>query len=151
MGRRPRRWPFPRANAGAHICQRSEPQRTPAQPRTGALAGTLHWFTEDVRTPGCQVYDLDDDGVHNWDTFDMRDATEEVEVYPEYDMLSEIRSSWVHPDTPEQEPPASAAPPANPGWLPWWRVDQLGDANGDTFLVRTRMKNRSGEACSREA
>ena len=141
---------------------------TAAQPRTGALAGMLHWFTEDARTPGCQVQDLDD-----WDTYDAHDEPD-VEVYPERDMVSEIRSSWFHSDIPGEQPTTPAATstsgwetirvseladrdarnareledttPANPGWFPWWRVDQLGDSNGDTYLVRTRMKNRSGEA-----
>eukprot|EP00959_Pyramimonas_sp_CCMP1952_P412657 8647198-Pyramimonas_sp.AAC.1 len=48
----------------------------PSQPRTGALSGVLHWFTEDARTPGLQIDDLDEDTFRealSWETLDMRD------------------------------------------------------------------------------
>ncbi|CAK0852886.1 unnamed protein product, partial [Prorocentrum cordatum] len=117
----------------------------PAQPRTGALAGVLHWFTEDARTPGLQIDDLDEDTVRealDWETLDMRDNV------AEHDMLTEIQAS-VQDRAVEEQPPVTAGRSASvtsPTWFPWWRVDQFEDAVGETYLVRTRMQNRGGEA-----
>ena len=131
---------------------------TPAQPRTGALAGTLHWFTKASKHYSVRIDDLEANSSSldyaDWDTLDMRDNN-----IDEDEMLSEIQASTieVQANTTEDQdpgeapltPPVSAAPQtspgSSPGWFPWWRVDQLED-DGDTYLVRTRMKNRSGEA-----
>ncbi|CAK0838336.1 unnamed protein product [Prorocentrum cordatum] len=136
----------------------------PAQPRTGALSGVLHWFTEDVRTPSLQIDDLDEvsiRGALDWETLDMRDNI------AEHDMLSDIQASVEdtfveeRPATGQSLIPGGVAPralpvpgrpasttaaSASPEWSPWWRVDQLEDASGENYLVRARMQNRSGEA-----
>ncbi|CAK0813698.1 unnamed protein product, partial [Prorocentrum cordatum] len=117
----------------------------PAQPRTGALSGVLHWFTEDARTPGLQIDDLDEDTSRealSWETLDMRDNV------AEHDILTEIQASMLDRAV-EEQPPATVGRSAvvtSPTWFPWWRVDQFENASGETYLVRTRMKDRSGEA-----
>ncbi|CAK0831488.1 unnamed protein product [Prorocentrum cordatum] len=117
----------------------------PAQPRTGALSGVLHWFTEDARTPGLQIDDLDEDTLRealSWETLDMRDNV------AEHDMVTEIQAS-MQDRAAEDQPPTTAGRSAaltSPTWFPWWRVDQFENASGETYLVRTRMKDRSGEA-----
>ncbi|CAK0801133.1 unnamed protein product, partial [Prorocentrum cordatum] len=117
----------------------------PAQPRTGALSGVLRWFTEDARTPGLQIDDLDEDTSRealSWETLDMRDNV------AEHDILTEIQAS-MQDRAVEEQPPATvgrSAAVTSPTWFPWWRVDQFENASGETYLVRTRMKDRSGEA-----
>ncbi|CAK0800860.1 unnamed protein product [Prorocentrum cordatum] len=117
----------------------------PTQPRTGALSGVLHWFTEDARTPGLQIDDLDEDTFRealSWETLDMRDNV------AEHDILTEIQAS-MQDRAVEEQPPVTAGRSAavtSPTWFPWWRVDQFENAGGETYLVRTRMKDRSGEA-----
>eukprot|EP00959_Pyramimonas_sp_CCMP1952_P470612 9496980-Pyramimonas_sp.AAC.1 len=66
----------------------------------------------------------------------------------EHDILTEIQAS-MQDRAVEEQPPVTAGRSAavtSPTWFPWWRVDQFENAGGETYLVRTRMKDRSGEA-----
>eukprot|EP00959_Pyramimonas_sp_CCMP1952_P182853 3823653-Pyramimonas_sp.AAC.1 len=81
---------------------------SPAQPRTGSMAGVLHYLTDDIQTPGVQIGDLDeDDGREalDWETLNMLDDI------TEHDMLAEIQASA------EDRTDAKTSPE----WFPWWR------------------------------
>ncbi|CAK0897272.1 unnamed protein product [Prorocentrum cordatum] len=106
---------------------------SPAQPRTGSMTGVLHYLTDDVQTPGVRIGDLDEDDDRealDWETLNMFDDI------TERDMLAEIQAS--------AEDLTDAKTSLE--WFPWWRVDQLESTSEGTYLVRTRMKNKSGEA-----
>ena len=119
------------AYSGAAVEAQAPPASQP--PRAGALAGA-NWF---VGASTVKVEELDrDPSTVPWQTLLVHDEAKDEE---EEDDDGDERRQRTLPQ----------GGPSNVNWFPWWRIEQLEAAAPDadhSYLVKTRMKNKDGEA-----